>query len=108
MVSLEPQQERRERRGEAETLETSSEVTAGQASERGEVAQGGGSLVRWHCLQPVAGDKLAVLSWAALLGPEVPDASASLFLRLQVFQAARLVRLSSRRSFVRSVAPFCL
>ena len=41
MLSLEPQQERRERRGEAETLETSSEVTAGQASERGEVAQVG-------------------------------------------------------------------
>ena len=52
-------------------METSSEVTAGQAPERGEMVQGGGSLVRRHCLQPVAGDKLPVLSWAALLGPEV-------------------------------------
>lgn len=92
MLSLEPQQERRERRGKAETMETSSEVTAGQAPERGEMVQGGGSLVRRHCLQPVAGDKLPVLSWAALLGPEVPGTSASLFLRLQVFQAAELVR----------------
>lgn len=67
MLSLEPQQERRERR-EAETMETSSEVTAGQAPERGEMVQGGGSLVRWHCLQPVAGDKLlccpGLLCWA--------------------------------------------
>ena len=42
---------RREGRGEEKlkTLETSSEATAGQASERREMVWGGGSLLRQYC-----------------------------------------------------------
>lgn len=68
------------------------------------MVQVGGSLVRWHCLQPVAGDKLPVLSWP-LCWAQKYLAHLPLFLRLQVFQAAELVVRPPEGHFMGQLLP---